>query len=297
MGATWALTASYAAATGAMFLIIDRRAPYITRGPRTAGVSYRTLLSFSVTMTFVGFMNYSLSITDRTMLGILSTSESVGIYNVAFLISNTLSLIFMGFNNAFAPFISELYHNERHRELSDLYSSLTRTLLIIVTPALIWMIGFGDDLLRLFGSEFPTAYAALVVLGVGVLTRSAVGSVGTLLLQSGHQNYNAFNIVAVTAANIVLNLYLIVGLIEVKLLLGIWPYRRSYLKLVLAGAVALAGNLLLRASTPHLGVYALIGILAATFIVFIGVLALLGLEEDDRMLMRRAAAWIERVRR
>ena len=163
-----------------------------------------------------------------------------------------------------------------------------------------------------------TAYAALVVLGVGVLTRSAVGSVGTLLLQSGHQNYNAFNIVAVTVANIVLNLYLIprygflgaaiatsvalaainiVGLIEVKLLLGIWPYRRSYLKLVLAGAVALAGNLLLRASTPHLGVYALIGILAATFIVFIGVLALLGLEEDDRMLMRRAAAWIERVRR
>ena len=318
VGATWALTASYAAATGAMFLIIDRRAPYITRGPRTAGVSYRTLLSFSVTMTFVGFMNYSLSITDRTMLGILSTSESVGIYNVAFLISNTLSLVFMGFNNAFAPFISELYHNERHRELSDLYSSLTRTLLIIVTPALIWMIGFGDDVLRLFGSEFPTAYAALVVLGVGVLTRSAVGSVGTLLLQSGHQNYNAFNIVAVTAANIVLNLYLIprygflgaaiatsvalaainiVGLIEVKLLLGIWPYRRSYLKLVLAGAVALAGNLLLRASTPHLGVYALIGILAATFIVFIGVLALLGLEEDDRMLMRGAAAWIERVRR
>jgi O-antigen/teichoic acid export membrane protein len=179
------------------------------------------------------------------------------------------------------------------------------------------MIGFGDDLLRFFGSEFPAGYAALVVLGVGALARCAVGSVGTILVQSGHQNYNAFNIAAVTAANIGLNLYYIprydvlgaaiatglslaainiVGLIEVRLLLGIWPYRVSYLKLLLAAAVALAGNLLLRANTPDLGVVVLIGILAATFAVFLGVIALLGFEEDDRMLMRRVLARIGRSR-
>ncbi len=314
-GLTWALAAAYAAATVAMLIIIDWQAPYITRGPRTASVSYRTLLSFSVTMTFVAFMNYSLSITDRTMLGILSTSESVGIYNIAFLISNMLTLIFMGFNNAFSPLISELYHNDQRRELGDLYSSLTRTVLIIVTPALIWMLGFGDDVLRYFGGDFPAGYMPLVVLGIGVLTRCAVGSVGTLLVLSGHQNYNAVNIAAVTAANIGLNLYLIprygvlgaaiatsvalaainiVGLLEVRLLLGIWPYRLSYLKLILAAAVTLAGNLLLRANTPEFGVFVVIGILVATFIVFVGVIALLGFEEDDRMLMRRAFARLGR---
>lgn len=314
-GMTWALTAAYAAATVAMLIIIDRREPAITRGPRVMSVSYRTLMSFSLTMTFVAFMNYSLSITDRTMLGILSTSEDVGIYNIAFLISNILTLIFMGFNNAFSPLISELYHNDRMEELQDLYSSLTRTLLIIVTPALIWMIGFGDDVLRCFGAEFMIGYAALVVLGVGAVTRSGVGSVGTLLVLSGHQNYNAFNIVAVTAANIGLNLYLIprygvlgaaiattvaltainiVGLIEVRLLLRIWPYRLSYLKLVLATAVTLAGNLLLRANTPDLNVAVIVCILAATFGVFLGVLALLGFEDDDRMLMRRAFAKLRR---
>ena len=149
------------------------------------------------------------------------------------------------------------------------------------------------------------------MLGLGVLTRCAVGSVGTLLVLSGHQNYNAINIAAVTAANIGLNLYLIprhgvlgaaiatsaslaainiVGLIEVRLLLGIWPYRLSYLKLVAASAVALAGILLLRANTPEFGVFVVTGILAATFIVFLGVLALLGFEDQDRMLMRRAFA-------
>jgi len=316
-GLTWAMAASYAAGAGAMYILLDRQARYITRGPRTTSITYRRLMSFSVTMTFVAFMNYSLSITDRTMLGVLSTSESVGIYNIAFLISNMLALIFMGFNNAFSPLVSELYHNERKAELEDLYSSLTRTVLIVVTPALIWLMGFGDDVLRCFGSDFPAGYMALVILGVGVLTRCAVGSVGTMLVLSGHQNYNAVNIAAVTAANIGLNLYLIprygvlgaaiatsvalaainiIGLIEVKLLLGIWPYRLSYLKLVAAAAVALAGNLLLRANTPELGVFVVIGILAATFIVFLGVLALLGFEKDDRMLMRRAFSRLGRGR-
>jgi len=314
-GLAWAMAASYAAATGAMFIIIDRKASYLTRGPRTTNITYQKLVAFSVTMTFVAFMNYSLSITDRTMLGILSTSESVGIYNIAFLISNMLALIFMGFNNAFAPLISELYHNERKTELEDLYSSLTRTVLIVVTPALIWMIGFGDDVLRYFGSDFSIGYSALVVLGIGILTRCAVGSAGTMLVLSGHQNYNAANVAVATAANIGLNLYLIprygalgaaiatsialaainvVGLIEVKLLLGIWPYRLSYVKLLVATAVALAGNLLLRANTPEFGVFVVTGILAATFVVFLGVLALLGIEEDDRMLMRRAFAKLRR---
>ena len=186
-----------------------------------------------------------------------------------------------------------------------------------MVPALIWLIGFGDDLLRFFGSDFPAGYTALVILGIGVLTRCGVGSVGTLLVLSGHQNYNAINIAIVTAANIGLNLYLIprygvlgaaiatsialaainiVGLIEVRILLRIWPYRLSYLKLVLAGAVVLAGNLLLRANTSELNVFIVIGILAASFAIFLGVLALLGFEEEERMLMRRAFARIGRGR-
>ncbi|MBM3308049.1 MAG: oligosaccharide flippase family protein [Candidatus Eisenbacteria bacterium] len=317
VGLTWALAAAHVVAAATMLAIINRRAPFVTRGPRAADVAYRALLPFSVTMTFVAFMNYSLSITDRTMLGILSTSEAVGIYNIAFLITNTLALVFMAFNSAFAPLISELYHNGRRRELGDLYASLTRTVLIVVTPALIWMVGFGDDLLGFFGRDFVAGYAALVVLGFGALSRCAVGPVGTILVQSGHQNYNAFNIAAVTAANIGLNLYYIprygvlgaaiataaaltvinlVGLVQVRVLLGIWPYRRSYLKLVAASAVALAANILLRANTPNLRIYAIAGIFAATYAAFLGMLALMGFEEDDRLLVRRARAKLLRGR-
>lgn len=314
-GITIALVASYVVAVGTMVFLINRQAPYLLHGPRVSSTPRRDVLAFSSVMLFVGFMNYSLSISDRVMLGILGTSTDVGIYNIAFLISNILMLVFMGFNASFAPVISELYHNRRLQELRSLYSSLTRGILIIIIPAFCWIVGFGDDLLSVFGGEFVAGYAALVILAVGVVVRCTVGTVGTMLVMSGHQRYNAANIVAVTAMNVVLNLFLIprygllgaaiattvslslidaVGLVEVRLLIGIHPYRRAYLKILLASLVAIAGNLLLRARLPQLSPIAISGLLVATYAVFVGLVALMGLERDDRLLIRRGLARLRR---
>jgi len=307
-GIAIALVAAYFIGAGAMLSLINRQAPFLLHGPSRLSVAKRELLSFSSLMLFVGFMNYSLSISDRTMLGILGTSQEVGIYNIAFLISNVMQLVFMGFNASFAPVISELYHNGKMEELRSLYSSLTRAILIIVVPAFSWLVGFGDDLLRTFGQEFVAGYAALIVLGVAVVVRCSVGTVGTMLVMSGHQKFNAINIVAVTAMNIVLNILLIprygllgaaiatavsvslidnVGLIEVRLLLKIHPYRRAFLKLIAAAAAVLAGNIYLRQHTPELSFVPIVGLLAATYAAFVGLLALMGLEHDDRLIARR----------
>jgi O-antigen/teichoic acid export membrane protein len=310
-GITIAMVAGYFASVGTMLFLMDRQAPYLLRGPRESTTPTREILAFSSVMLFVGFMNYSLSISDRVMLGILGTSTDVGIYNIAFLISNILALVFMGFNASFAPVISELYHNDRIRELKSLYSSLTRSILVIILPAFCWLVGFGDDLLNVFGGEFRVGYAALIILSVGVVVRCTVGTVGTMLVMSGHQRFNAANIVVVTAMNVVLNLFLIprygllgaaiatavsvsvidaVGLIEVRLLIGIHPYRRAYLKILLAALVAVAGNLALRALLPPLPPLAIAGLLAATYAVFVGLVFLMGLEHEDRLLIRRGLA-------
>jgi len=300
--------AGYAVAALAMIFFIQKRWPFLLRGPSEVSVRRRELYAFTGTMLFVGFMNYSMSITDRTMLGIISTTRDVGLYNIAFLISNVLSLIFMAMNEAFSPIVSELYHNGKHGELRSLYSSLTRVVLIIIVPGLIWLVGFGDDLLGMFGSEFRVGYVPLVVLGIGVLARCLVGTVSPLLILSGHERYNAANIVAVTAMNILMNLWLIprygvlgaayataislaivnaVALIEVRKLMGITPYATSYLKLLVPAAVTLAGTLVLRANTPPFQFAVIAGILGATLVVFFGILALLGIERDDRLILGR----------
>lgn len=310
-GITIAMVAGYFVAVGAMLFLINRQAPFFFRGPRVSSVPRREVFAFSSVMLFVGFMNYSLSISDRVMLGILGTSTDVGIYNIAFLISNILALVFMGFNASFAPVISELYHNGRIQELKSLYSSLTRGILVIILPAFCWLVGFGDDLLTVFGREFTAGYAALIVLSVGVVVRCTVGTVGTMLVMTDHQRYNAANIIAVTGMNVVLNLLLIprygllgaavatavsvsvidaVGLVEVRLLIGIHPYRRAYLKIALALAVTIAGNLLVRAALPPLPPLAIAGLLVATYAVFVGLVFLLGLEREDRLLIGRGLA-------
>jgi len=314
-GVATAMVAACFVSAGAMLYLIARQAPFLLRGPSVLPIPAKEIASFSSMMLFVAFMNYSLSISDRMMLGILGTSEDVGIYNIAFLISNILTLVFMGFNSSFAPLISELYHNDRRPELKSLYSSLTRTILIIILPAFCWLVGFGDDLLRIFGDEFLGGYVALVVLGLSVVFRCTVGTVGTLLVMSGHERFNAMNIVIVTAMNVGLNILLIprygllgaavatavsvsiidtVGLIEVRVLLGIHPYRKAFLKLAVAVAGALAGNIFLRSVTQEMGPVAIFGVLAATYGVFIGLLALTGFEREDRMLVGQAMSRLRR---
>lgn len=303
-----AFVVANAVTAAVMVVFVQRRAPYLIKGPSTPSIPRRELLGFSTTMLFVAFMNYTMGITDRFMLGILGTSENVGIYNVAFLISNLLATVTMGFNAIFSPIISELYHDNKRGELRAMFASLTRTIILIVAPAFIWLVGFGDDLLRMFGHEFTAGYTALVILGLSAVASCTVGSVSMMLAMTGHQKYNVVNTVVATGVNILLNWFFIprcgivgaalgngislaainvVRMLQVHRLLGIHPYNRSYLKLVAAGLVTLAGALYLRSVTPELGLAAIVGILVATMGVFVGVIALLGIERDDRLILGR----------
>jgi O-antigen/teichoic acid export membrane protein len=307
-GLVWAVSAAYFVSIIAMAAMIMRIRPSLLRGPRSASFDTREVLAFSAAMFFVAFLNYAMGITDRVMLGVLSTSADVGVYNIAFLISSMLATIYMGFNVSFAPMISELYHGGRTEALASLYSSLTRTVIIIVFPAFIWLVGFGDDVLGLFGREFVVGYVPLIVLSLGAVVRCAVGSVGNLLMMSKHQTYNVWNIAGSIALNIGLNMYYIprygllgaaiataisvavvslAGLLEVKILLGLLPYRRSYLKVLAATAITLPAMIYLRSITPPLAHWQYLGLLVVTYGLFLGLIALMGIERDDALILGR----------
>ncbi len=307
-GLVWAVSLAYFASIVVMVTMIGRARRPLLRGPRSASIDTREILAFSAAMFFVAFLNYAMSITDRVMLGMLGTTTDVGIYNIAFLISNMLAMVYMGFNVSFAPLISELYHGGRREELASLYSSLTRTVIIIVAPAFIWIVGFGDDLLGLFGREFVAGYAALLILSLGALVRCIVGSVGNLLMMSNHQTYNVWNIAGSIALNIALNMYYIpryglngaaiataisvavvyvVGLVEVRILLGLLPYRRSYLKVLAAAAITFPAMVYIRSITGPLVHWQLLGLLVGAYVLFLGLIVLMGIERDDALILER----------
>lgn len=307
-GLMMAFAAANAITALAMLSLVNRTSPRLLRPPRSVPWTRRELFVFSGMMFSVAVMNYIMGITDRFMLGILGSSENVGIYNIAFLISNILATVTMAFNNIFSPIISELYHGRRRSELRALFQSLTRTIIMIVTPAYLWLLAFGDDLLAVFGNDFVEGYPSLVVLGLAALLSCAVGSVSMILAMTGHQKYNVLNTVTVTVLNILLNVFLIprygilgaavatgisltlvnvVRMLQVRRLLDLVPYTRAYVKPVAAGAVIFALALFLRARTPPLSIWQIIPLLLAFFAVYAGLMAALGIERDDRLIIQR----------
>jgi O-antigen/teichoic acid export membrane protein len=58
---------------------------------------------------------------------------------------------------------------------------------LVSIPASIGLIVFGRPILGLFGSEFISGYSVLLLLVLGRLVSASMGSVGFLLLMTGHQ--------------------------------------------------------------------------------------------------------------
>jgi O-antigen/teichoic acid export membrane protein len=226
------------------------------------------LVKFSSTMILISVMSFLLAKTDILMVGYFKDSSEVGIYKIAVLIANLLRFVFASANAIFPSIISELYTENRLQELEKMYSTITKWSLVVAMPIMACMVFFPLPLVEVFGKEYATAASALSVLAIGNFCNVAVGSNGHILKMSGHERLVLLNNVLLAVFNIGLNLYLIprfgtvgaaiatasaiaiisaVKVVELKWLLGIFPYHLRMLPLV-GSAFVVAGVGFLTAS-------------------------------------------------
>ncbi len=169
--------------------------------------------------------------------------------------------------------------------------------------------------MSLFGHEFEAGWRLLTIGTCGQMVNCGVGSVGSLLWMSGHER-RLFRVQIVMAAVMALLCFKLVpvwgalgavvaaaitnagmnlwNLFEVRNVLKLSPYNKSYLKLLPSvGAAALVTVLLSKAS-----IFAraqLVGIalsLALGYIVFCVLAFLMGLNADDRLIANAVLARI-----
>lgn len=143
--------------------------------------------------------------TDVIMLGIFSSKEQVGIYNVAFRVAILTSFVLMAVNAIAAPTISELYHQGKQKALQQYARKVAHLIFwptIVISIGLVLASGF---ILHLFGSEFVSARPLLIILLIGQLISASVGSVGYYLNMTGHQNDTAKVYGFAALINIILN--------------------------------------------------------------------------------------------
>ena len=263
---------------------------------------------FSAAVFGVSFLEFSLGQADKIMLGIFLDVRQVGIYAVAASLVAFVPVALQTVNQIFSPTVADLHARGEHALLGRIFQTLTKWIIGLTLPLAFVMILDAKPLMRLFGPAFETGWIVLVIGTLGQLVNAGVGSVGYLLLMSGNQRrlirvqtmtavfmvvvtfalVRPFGIIGVALAAALTNVltnYLCLR--EVRSALHLSPYNRTYLRLFLPCIASLAAVLCLRVLGAgfHPEWIPIGAALVIAYITFCGLSLIVGLDDDDRMIV------------
>jgi len=143
------------------------------------------------------------------MIGFLLDAASVGIYRMVIQFGKISIIALTSVNLIFAPLISSLYYDNRLSDLRKLYKLTTKWITIINLMIFGIVLVFSKDILHIAGEEFMVGGTALILVSLGQVINSAVGSVGYINIMTGNPKYVLFSNSIALIVNVVLNLALI----------------------------------------------------------------------------------------
>lgn len=276
----------------------------------------RRVWSFSAAMIGLSMAEFAMVQADRIALGFYRNAREVGIYSIASAVVVYIPLVLSSINQIFGPTIADLHTRGEHALLARLFQSLTKWVLALTLPLAIVIIVLARPVMRIFGIAFEPGWPILVIGALGQLVNCGVGSVGNLLMMSGHERrlmkvQISMSVVMVALSAALVPLWGMAGaalaaaltnagsnawnLLEVRNAMGISPYNRGYLQLLAPTLTIVALLLGVRRYSyifRHDWVVVGIGMLVA-YAFFEGILLSGGLDADDRLIT--TAIW-SRVR-
>ncbi|MGH2751558.1 MAG: oligosaccharide flippase family protein [Actinomycetota bacterium] len=200
--------------------------------------------------------------TDLFVLTRYAVDSEVGVYSAALRSGQVLLLLLTSVALMFSPFVADLHNRGETQRLDGLYKTLTRWTLVATMPVFLLLAVAPGEVLEIFGADFAGGETALLLLILGQFINVATGSVGFVLIMVGRTGWD----LVVQAGSLALNLGLAFWLAPrygmegaaianaatfaaskwwrlalVRKFVGIWPYDRQYLRLIvptlLGGAV------------------------------------------------------------
>lgn len=172
-------------------------------------LSKKELLRISSPMMLTGFMHLIMGNIDTIMLGIFSSTENVGIYNIAFKVASLMILSLTAINTIVAPMFSELYWSNKMVDLKKVIKFSSKLMCWTSAPLFVVLIVFPEFVLGVFGNEFEIGKNVLIVLAIGQFINAVSGSVGFLLNMTGKQHIFRNIFFIATLINLILNFILI----------------------------------------------------------------------------------------
>ncbi len=205
---------------------------------RQGAFETRRLLATSIPLFWVASLNLVMGWTDTTMLGIWQPSSAVGQYGVAVRTALLTGFILVSVNSVIAPRFATLYAAGDMQTLGSVARRSTRMIALLAAPILLIFVLIPGTVLSLFGAEFRAGATALRILAAGQFVNAACGSVGYLLMMSGHEKVVRDNVLMAAILNLAGNAILIPRLgitgaaiatsasIAIQNLAAVWLVRR-----------------------------------------------------------------------
>jgi O-antigen/teichoic acid export membrane protein len=305
---------------GLLAAAVWRMTPLQARAGRAWVPVERKVVAFSAAAFGLAGVDFALSQTDKIVLGHYLAAKQVGIYAVAMALVGFVPIALQSVNQIFSPIIAELHVLGNRVLLQKLYTTLTKWIVVSTIPLALTIVIFARPVMGVFGAGFQSGAAVLAIGAIGQLINCAVGSVGFLLMMSGHQ-IEMIKIQAVNAALMIgLSIYLVPrmgmsgaalasaitvattnlwSLAAVRRRLKLFPYDAGYLKLALPALVS--GGLLMGLSRAATGGHSMwkiaIFALACAYASFLAVLLIFGLDGEDREIAQMVWAKITHQQR
>jgi len=185
VGATWAYAIGSVLSAAAAWWWWHRVTPMLKRV--RGEFDRRTLLQSGLPLLWATSMSMAMNWIATFALGVWGTTADVGIFNAASRVTLLISFVLIAVNIISAPKFAALYEAGELDVLASLARSSTRLMILLAAPLVIVFLVVPRAIMGIFGPEFVRGSMVLAILAVAQAANVIAGSVGHLLIMSGHE--------------------------------------------------------------------------------------------------------------
>ena len=288
----------------------------------------KDLAYFSLPVTGGNLLHGILTQLDVLMLGFFVSAEMVGIYALARRIASLMLKASQAFDPIFSSIVSELAVKKQFVELNDRFRVLFRWILIINLPIFFALLTVGDVILAFIGGgamnalpiyQIERGVTVLLTLCVCMMIQGLFALTDPLLTMAGKPYLNFFNNIFWLFSNFVMNVILIeyfaLGIVgaavgalfstilvnglrtcQVYYTFGVSPFGIEQIKPIFSAILAGSITWLIRQFLIGDMVTAFFSLIIFS-IVYLLSLNALGLENEDKQLLKKFFSWVRDWRR
>ena len=166
-------------------------------------------LLISIPMIVTSFVQLLNGKVGTIMIGVFRDTAVVGVFSVAFKISAIVNFVIGALKTIAMPKISELFWQNKMKELNVVLQYSTRLIFYFSLPISIILFFFPHFILGLLKPEFAIGSTTLRIFAGAQLLNAFSGMVAIFLNMTGNQKYFTKIVIISTVLNILLNIILI----------------------------------------------------------------------------------------